>query len=620
MAMLLYTFVFSWFLFVVLFFYYVMQQHIEKWLRSPKMIGSDIAVLLKRHFGTAEYDELDIHSYKFFQRMNVVIYRELKKIFAEKESVQLIGIGGISVYSISMEECLTSRSIVPLTFIKLGSIDYEDEQQYMRSGLWLWKENGVPMSLLLGHDSDATLIEITIPKNLSATVEANRIMNYLRQHCTSPLGEYVVTELRQHFGNIEPNDVFIVSRDFPRRIQIELYQEIEKILATKNIIRVGGLELDHSGTVMMNNCLVEQDKRIIPLEYIDIDIGENQPVQCVKCGFWLWRENDSPVSLLYAPSEKSWVLSISIAVLNNEKAITEAQQMMQQLEQSVRKGQVYRHKILSLEVEDDYNGQFKGIKVHQLRHVTRDQLILPKKTLELLDRNIFNFVKQRHFLKQMGLQTKKGLLFYGAPGTGKTHTLHYIIGHLKEEYTTVIITAAQVQYLHEYFQLARLLEPAIVIIEDVDIVGKDRCSSSTESLLNGLLNEMDGLKEDSDILFLLTTNRPDCLEDALRNRPGRIDQAIEFPKPDKEEREKLALLYANGIELIPEVAKAMAEKTEGASAAFIKELLRRSTQFLMERDIKSCQFEMSDWQNALDEMLTGSSFGVLKLEDQKYFL
>jgi ATP-dependent 26S proteasome regulatory subunit len=617
--MLIYILAFSWFLYVALFFYYVVHYDVVKWFCSSRTIGNDAAVLLKRHFGTAKYDELDIHSYKFFQRMNVVIYQELQKIFAEKENVQIIGIGGISVYSVSMEDCLTSRSIVPLTFIKLGSADFEGEQQYMRSGLWLWKENGVPISLLLGHDSDAILIEITVLKNSSAFIEANRIMEYLRQHCTSPLGEYVASELRQHFGNIEPSDVFIVSRQFPCRIQIELYREIEKILATKKIIRVGGLVSEY-GSIQISECLVEKNIRLIPLEYIEVDIGEANPVQCVKRGFWLWKETKSPIALLFMPCEGKWEISISMIVFNNKEAISEAEQIMQQLEYSVKRGSVYRHKILSLETENDYNGQITGIKVHQIRHVSRDQLILPDKTLELLERNIFNFVKKRHFLKQLGVQTKKGLLFYGAPGTGKTHTLHYIIGHLKEEYTIILITAAQVGLLQEYFQLARLLEPAIVIIEDVDIIGRDRSFSSAESLLNELLNEMDGLRDDADMLFLLTTNRPDCLEDALRNRPGRIDQAVEFLKPDKEGRKKLALLYSHGIELTPEVVDAMVKRTEGASAAFMKELLRRSAQFLMERDVNSNQFEMSDWQKALDEMLTGSDFGVLKLEDQKYIL
>jgi ATP-dependent 26S proteasome regulatory subunit len=198
--------------------------------------------------------------------------------------------------------------------------------------------------------------------------------------------------------------------------------------------------------------------------------------------------------------------------------------------------------------------------------------------------------------------------------------LHYLIGQLKKEYTTFLITAEQVENLGMYCQFARLVEPAIIILEDVDIIARERGSSGSEMALNKLLNEMDGLKEDADLIFLLTTNRPNDLEEAIRNRPGRIDQAIEFPKPDLAGRTKLAQLYSCGIELSASEAEAIAARTEGASAAFIKELLRRSAQFLLERDEQSVTFETADWENALKEMLSGSSFGVLKLGEEDRFM
>jgi ATP-dependent 26S proteasome regulatory subunit len=68
-------------------------------------------------------------------------------------------------------------------------------------------------------------------------------------------------------------------------------------------------------------------------------------------------------------------------------------------------------------------------------------------------------------------------------------------------------------------------------------------------LLNKLLNEMDGLREDADVIVILTTNRPDQLEPALASRPGRIDQAIEFPLPDEDGRAKLVRLYARNLEV-----------------------------------------------------------------------
>jgi hypothetical protein len=117
-------------------------------------------------------------------------------------------------------------------------------------------------------------------------------------------------------------------------------------------------------------------------------------------------------------------------------------------------------------------------------------------------------------------------------------------------------------------------------------------------------------KEDADILFILTTNRPEALEAALTSRPGRIDQAIEFPLPDPEGRERLIRLYAQGVEVPAEVVATIVKRTERVSAAFIKELMRRSVQFHLERTDARC-IALEDVESALEEMLfSGGSLNV----------
>ena len=84
-----------------------------------------------------------------------------------------------------------------------------------------------------------------------------------------------------------------------------------------------------------------------------------------------------------------------------------------------------------------------------------------------------------------------------------------------EGHTTLLISAEQVGALSEYMTLARLLQASIVVMEDVELIARDRSAMSSaceETLLNRLLNEMDGLKENADALFILTTNRPEALE------------------------------------------------------------------------------------------------------------
>jgi len=209
-------------------------------------------------------------------------------------------------------------------------------------------------------------------------------------------------------------------------------------------------------------------------------------------------------------------------------------------------------------------------------------------------------------MRKFGMATKKGLLFYGPPGTGKTHTIHYLIGALPGR-TTLLVTAEQVGAIAEYAALARLLQPSVVVIEDVDLIARDRAQSGVceQSLLNRLLNEMDGLRENADVLFFLTTNRPEALEEALAARPGRIDQAIEFPLPDAAGRRKLVRLYSARAEIDDETVAEVVRRTEGVSAAFIKELMRRAAQFHLECEphAERLDLEMNDFEQALEELL-----------------
>jgi len=275
-----------------------------------------------------------------------------------------------------------------------------------------------------------------------------------------------------------------------------------------------------------------------------------------------------------------------------------------ELEKAVTASRCYRGKSLSLDNDLGYSGRWKGIMVHKLAAVDRGDVILPEATLKLLDRNTLRFVESRAQLRRLGQSCRKGILLYGPPGTGKTHTIRYLASNLPD-HTTIIMTAAQITMLDEYMELARLLQPSMVVIEDVDLIARDRDdmgSPCEEAMLNDLLNQMDGLKEDADILFVLTTNRPEQLEGALAGRPGRVDQAIEVPLPDEVGRGKLIRLYGKGLPLEEAIVAEAAERTNGVSAAFIKELMRRVAQSSIIRDGGNT-VESGDVNEALAEML-----------------
>jgi ATP-dependent 26S proteasome regulatory subunit len=302
---------------------------------------------------------------------------------------------------------------------------------------------------------------------------------------------------------------------------------------------------------------------------------------------------------------------VEIAVPAGEEGAKLTRTLLDYVAKLTNEGQSYRGKVISLQTLDSYGST--GVRVQKLRTVNRDDVILPQQTLQLLEQNIINFTRKRENLKKLGMASKKGILLYGPPGTGKTHAIHYLASQLPG-HTTLLVTPEHIGLLDQYFQLARLLQPTMLVIDDVDLIvrGSEGHGPCDESLLNKLLNEMDSVQDDTATLFVLTTNNPEQLEAALASRPGLIDQAIDFPFPDEEGRRRLVRLYSRQLELTDDLVNVIAQKTNRASGAFIKELMRRAAQYLLQSG-DTGKLEIKHVEAALDEMLFRGGSLNLKL-------
>jgi hypothetical protein len=415
--------------------------------------------------------------------------------------------------------------------------------------------------------------------------------------------------LKRHFTGVAMAKLITASREYPVPARVDLQRAIDELLPQFSAAKQSGLHVEHAhDTLSLGHLLGNHHSHVVigPLQYEEVDIGEVLPIRCVKRALWLAKDGRFPFALILGPATRYGQptgTSLELVVAPGEQGTDLVRRLFDDIDTRVRAASSYRGRVISLGASDRYTGKMGSIRVHKLRRVEQEQLVLPAATVALLNRNVIGFVEQRERLKALGLSSKKGLLFYGPPGTGKTHTIHYLATRLPE-HTTLLVAAEEVGLLEHYFQLARFLQPAILVIEDADLIARARESMNgpcEEVLLNKLLNEMDGLREDADILFVLTTNRPEQIEGALAARPGRIDQAIEFPLPDDEGRRQLARLYACGLEMQAKVLDRIVQKTQGASAALIKELMRRSAQFLLESGEKRLSPQHIDL--ALDEML-----------------
>src|SRR5262245_23745989 len=403
---------------------------------------------------------------------------------------------------------------------------------------------------------------------------------------TGSTERYLFQRLARHFAPWRPQEMLATSRTYPLRQQADLQQALDDLFGERQVPEnFRGIRQHFRHEVLDFAKLLETTHgalEVAPAQFEDIDIG-GETVRCLKNGLWLLREDRGPYAVVLSQHDdygRGSNLLVEVAAPPGDLGVELCSRVFDALETRLSRGSCYRGRVLSLEPSYQYSGHAARIRVHALEPVARAEVILPDATLETLERNVLRFAEQRPALRALGLSGQKGLLFHGAPGTGKTHCIRYLAGQLAG-HTTLLITAEEMGVLPEYMALARLLQPSLLVIEDADLIARDRSertSACDEVMLNRLLNELDGLRERADVFFVLTTNRPETLEPALMSRPGRIDQAIEFPLPNEPLRRRLITLYARGVPMSTSLADNLAARTEGASPAFIKEFLRRIAQ------------------------------------------
>lgn len=424
--------------------------------------------------------------------------------------------------------------------------------------------------------------------------------------------------LSQVFGDWSADSLVIVKREFPAYLRVDVQKALDGLTAGAR--RVGIHARNRYDASDMASLVSERDqaKLVGALQFEDIDIGEGLPVRLATNCLSLIEDEKVPLAVwvnLATDYSQSMQLSVEILAPPGEEAAAKTSAMIAAIETAVAQGRSYRGKVLSLEGAETYRGTAaNALTVHFRSRVAEHELILPEAVKRALERHIVGFAGEREALKALGQSGRKGVLLYGPPGTGKTHTIRYIAERL-QDHTTFLVTAEQIGMIATYFRLARLFAPSIIVIEDADLIARQReemSSACDEVMLNRLLNEMDGLGADADIFVIMTTNRPQALEAALIQRPGRIDHAIEVPVPDRACRERLLRLYGNALTIEPAALESLVSRTEGVSAAFIKEIARRLAQHSIAGG-QAGRIGAADLESVLTEMLSERDGLNLKL-------
>ena len=202
---------------------------------------------------------------------------------------------------------------------------------------------------------------------------------------------------------------------------------------------------------------------------------------------------------------------------------------------------------------------------------------------------VVTFLKQPETFIKLGARIPRGVLLIGPPGTGKTLLAKAIAGEAGVPFFSIaasefveLFVGVGASRVRDLFRKAKEKAPCIVFIDEIDAVGRQRGAGigggndEREQTLNQLLTEMDGFADNSGVILLAATNRPDVLDTALM-RPGRFDRRIQVGLPDRRGRESILAVHARTRPLSDEVSLAdWASRTPGFSGADLANLLNEA--------------------------------------------
>lgn len=395
-----------------------------------------------------------------------------------------------------------------------------------------------------------------IPSDRKATIDPNRL--------NMPAVESTIEELRDVHGqgigaltdaackflNLLPEDVACVSSSYAL-----IYHPLV-CMALSPAGMMGSMQVEIKHFTYNHPCAPK---------YVNVPVSLTETMKCLSDG----------ALFVTTPAGARFVVRVEVSCYSNTVNVEAhvpadctavADNLFSSITQFIHKNNIFRGQRITP------TGGFMNVA-----HYTWDDLILPDENKETIRKNIVDIIEKQKLYEINGIAIKRGIMFYGPPGCGKTLTGKVLASQMKGV-TFIWVTPTYVkgsESITQIYSLARELAPTIVFIEDVDLIAQDRSLSNDNPVLCELMNQLDGIEENRGVITIITTNFPDVIEGALKDRPGRFDRRVEFGLPDAQTRQDMLEEMMSGRFPDPDGVniEAVAAMCDGLTPSHLKEVV-----------------------------------------------